>query len=484
MNLKRAELIQSLQNVKTSLRSDDTSLMEAQELVKNLKTSVPKTAENTKIASNIREKFQQALGEGMSVEKEWRPQATSMKLIMDRVLMEATIEQQNNPNAMRLNLQSMVLDKTHAKFSITRNGVDALIELLYPNVNDKITIKVSVKGSDDNLVEVGLEDQPYISDMGTYIMKLVDETIANGEVSQGTDVGTENYFGSGGGSVSGFPPMWESDSREFTSLMSLVEEEEDDEELEADFGGVDDALGGADAGFTEDDFSIDAGAEVDTGDFSADFGGDFGGDETGGDVNSSPDDMMGGEPELDEDYANFRDKSDWLQSSLDSMQQLTSTSVAQKMQQGTGVILTSDEIMNGSVGLRNDMPVDIIDKFLNVYPELDNIEMKESDLNQIEEKLSLDDGQFDAWLQQKLPEFTGQDEVSTTLDNQMFEEFDSMGGEEPIDGELSEEEAGANPEASFEEFLDDLSTDETPSSEEIEAEAEVDIDELPELPNI
>ena len=231
MNLKRAELIQSLQNVKTSLRSDDASIMEAQDIAKTLRTSVPKTAENTKIASDIREQFQKALGEGVSVEKEWRPQATNMKLIMDRVLMEATFEQQNNPNAMRLNLQSMVLDKTHAKFSITRNGVNALIELLYPNVNDKITIKVSVKGTDDNLVEVGLEDQPYLTDMGTYIIKLVDETIANSTANQSAELGTESYFGSGGGDVSGFPPMWESDSRQFTSLMAIVEQEEEEEDF-------------------------------------------------------------------------------------------------------------------------------------------------------------------------------------------------------------------------------------------------------------
>jgi hypothetical protein len=163
------------------------------------------------------------------------------------------------------------------------------------------------------------------------------------------------------------------------------------------------------------------------------------------------------------------------------MQKLTSNSIAQKMQQGSGVVLTSDEIMNGSVGLKNDMPVDIMDKFLNVYPELDNIEMKESDLDQIEEKLSLNDGQFDAWLQQKLPEITGQNEVSSTLDNEMFEEFDEMGGEAEMDT-LAEEEP--SPEASFEEFLDDVNPESTTTPDEIEAESEVDLEELPELPNL
>lgn len=507
MNVKRAELIQSLQNVKKSLHEDDSSLMEASEVVEKLRSSVPKSGDKSSVASDIKEQFQKALGEGVSVEKEWKPQKTSIKNIMDRVLVEATYEQQNNPNAMRLNLQSMVLDKTHAKFSINRNGVDALVELLYPNVNDKITIKVSVKNADDNLVEVGLEDQPYLTDLGAYILKLVDETIMGGMQNMAGIDSTKNqttmYLGNKSGGMTGYPPtweqggetsgvtMWESDGHKISSLMALVEQEEDEEDLEADVGGVDEFAGleggedaGTDAGFTEEDFAIDAGAPVDTGDFTADFGGDFGGGEGAGDVNAADEGTMVGDAEPDAEWSTFRDKTDWLQSSLDTMQNLTSNSIAQKMQQGTGVVLTSDEILNGTVGLRNDMPIDVIDKFLNVYPELDNIELKESDLDLIEQKLSLDDGQFDAWLQQKLPEFTGQDEVSATLDNEMFEEFEPMGGETEAELDQMDREAEATPEASFEDFMDSVSEEDTTTPEEIEAESEVDIPELPELPNI
>jgi len=526
MNVTRAELIQSLQNVKTSLRPDESSFMEAQDVADKLRSTVPKSDTGKKIASRIKNQYNEALTEGANIEKEWRPQKSSIRNIMDKVLVEAAQQPQNSPNAMRLNLQSMVVDKMHAKFSVTRNGVEAIVELLYPNVNEKITVKVSVKGADDNLEEVGLEDQPYLTDFGAYILKLIDDTIANSAQSSGSVDGTQMNLGNasaGGSGLTGNTPsweqggesagtnMWESDNSRIASLMTLVEQEEEEEDFDVDFGGVDDALAGAegggldvggDAGFGEDDFAIDAGAETDTGDFTADFGGDFGGgdfgDEGGGDINAADDGMMGGEGEPDAEWSTFRDKSDWLQSSLDTMQELTSSSVAQKMQQGTGVVLTSDEILNGSVGLRNDMPVDVIDKFLNVYPELDNIELKESDLEQIEEKLSLDDGQFDAWLQQSLPSFTGQDEVSSTLDNDMFEDFDAMGGEpvgddmmsaDPMGGdefmdEDAEREAGATPDASFETFLDDLNPDEETSADEMEAESQVDLEELPELPNL
>lgn len=479
MNVTRAELIQSLQNVKTSLRPDDSSLMEASAIAERLRSSTPKKVGASSLGSDIKEQFKKALGEGISIEKEWRPRKSSIKSIIDKVLVESSQQSQNSPNAMRLNLQSMVLDKSHAKFSVTRNGIDALVELLYPNVNEKITVKVSVKGADDNLVEVGLEDQSYLGDFGAYILTLIDATIIDSATNTGSEIGMQSSYGSPSSSMSGYPDtwvsgegsgginMWESDGHRISSLMTLVEEEEENNE-----------------GFNEDDFAIDAGASVDIGDFDSNFGGNFGsgfgGSETVGDVNADNEGAMRGEPD-DGEWSAFRDKSDWLQSSLDGMQKLTSNSIAQKMQQGSGVILTSDEIMNGSVGLKNDMPVDIMDKFLNVYPELDNIEMKESDLDQIEEKLSLDDGQFDAWLQQKLPEIMGQDEVSSTLDNEMFEEFGEMGGDAEMDT-IAEEEP--SPEASFEEFLDDINSDSARSPDEITAEREVDLEELPELPNL
>lgn len=480
MNVNKAELIQSLKGVKKYTSVND-SLVEASSVVKQLRSNISKV-DNSKLLSDIKDNFKESLTEGISIDKVWRPQKTDMKSIMDRVLVESTYEQQNNPNAMRLNLQSIVLDKSHAKFGITRNGVNALVELLYPNVNDKITIKISVKGADDTLVEVGLEDQPYLTDLGVYILKLVDETIANSEehlslVSANTDQSTL-YLDNKSGGMTGYPPIWEADNSKLSSLMALVEQEEDDEDLEADIGGVEDVTGVQGDGFTQEDFAIDAGSAVDTGDFTSDFGGDFGGTEDIGDVNASDDGQVEGEPEGDVEWSTFRDKTDWLQSSLDTMQELTSTSIAQKMQQGNGVVLTSDEIMNGSVGLKNDMPVDIVDKFLNVYPELDNIEITETNLDLIEEKLSLDDGQFDAWLQQKLPEFTGQEEVSDVLDNEMFQEFEPMGGEEV------DEDIDAAPSESFGEFMDDLSVEEEKTPEEREAEAEVDLSEIPELPNI
>ena len=130
--------------------------------------------------------------------------------------------------------------------------------------------------------------------------------------------------------------------------------------------------------------------------------------------------------------------------------------------QGEGVILTSDEVLNGTVGIKSDTNADVINKFLKVYPSLDGIQLTHSQLEQVEQKLSLDDGQFDSWLQSKLPDFLGRDEVNETLNNDMFDTFEPMGGEEV------EESAQLD----FDDFLDTVQEEgEVPTEESEEEEA-------------
>jgi hypothetical protein len=100
------------------------------------------------------------------------------------------------------------------------------------------------------------------------------------------------------------------------------------------------------------------------------------------------------------------------------------------MTTGSGVVLTQDEIVNGTTGIKGDTNHDIVDKFLKVYKELDGIEIPLDMMDQIEDKLELDDQQFDSWLQAKLPEITGATEVDETLNNEMFDNFKPMGGEQ------------------------------------------------------
>lgn len=290
------------------------------------------------------------------------------------------------------------------------------------------------------------------------------------------DYDSEYYISNKSSGMTDMGPNWvagggigeSADSKRMAVLMSLVEAEDDedelgledvevgDDELEGDAGDVNSEEFG-EADFSMDGDSMDFGSDVDMSGFDdlggggvGGIGGMGGGAAEGGEegVNDTGDEFT---TEEDVNYMTFRDKSDWLNSSLDSMQKLVSSSVATKMQDGEGVLLTSDEILNGTIGIKNEANAEIIDKFLKVYPSLDSVEFTEEDLDRIEEKLSIDDGQFDSWLQAELPGMRGDSDVSDALDNEMFDDFEEMGGEKEKDFDGLGE---------FDEFIDDTTSDE------------------------
>jgi len=528
--MKKTELLEAIQTIKMNNAPDIgpkkvTNLVNKDVLVKEMKTSfVPKADKKGQLLANIKninKDIAKPESKPSMESREWKPAITSVEELTKRILIEAETDDKRKPNAFRLNLQPVVLDSTHAKMDITRNGKVTTAEIMYPNANGKITVKIQVDGAEDKLVEVGLDSPEYRTNLGVYIIKLIDESIEESGGSEQAEMDEYLYadrgaqageapMGTGidgrGSNIGAGSPIWESDRTKMNALLSIVEAK-DDEELAfdeptdegGDEGGDDlgdldlggDAEGGEEA-FGEGDFAMDAGADTETSDeFDSDFGfggggggdfggGDFGGDGAeGGDINA--DDQEGGAEDVD--FMTFKDKTDWLQSALDTMQNLVATSMGQKMGEGKGVILTSDEILNGTSGLRNvDKPVDIVDKFLQIYVELDNIDLKEEQLAQIEEKLSLNDNQFDGWLAQKMPEFTNEEEVNDTLNNEMFSDFDPMGGEDMGEGE--EENLG---DMDFQDFLEETEPEEESSSKRTEAELDIGSDlpaETSEFPNV
>jgi len=580
MKFKKEDLIRHLTEASTARVNGSEKVFSKNTIFEGLQSFIPKNVNKQKL-DTVRNVLSESASKSKSLGKllptvesvtnVWNAK-TNVKNIINKILVEAAVEERGNPNAFRLNLKTIVMDKCHAKFSLNKNNQQATCEILYPNANQKITVKVSVENADDILQEIGLEDEQYTGDFGGYILSLVDEAVGASESASdmgGNKNATQIMLGNKSGGLTGFPntwekgsDLWESDVRKLENLFPLVEEMEDDgspivysvpenkfkknnaatakkptikynnwpsvsmksdydkfsdlmgmveaampmnapsagdvneDDLEADVsltgeGPADPSLdmGGAQDEFGAGDFAIDAGADTTAGDFTADFGGDFGGAGGGAGGGGMGGDMAGGDVNVDgaggmtgedaDEFINFRDKTDWLQSSLDTMQLLISQSVGQQMQkkEGSGVILTSDEILNGTQGIRNDLPNDIIDKFLKIYPELDT-ELTEESLDEIEEKLSLDDGQFDPWLQENLPELTGQSDVDEVLDNDMFMPFEPMGGEEaPVEG------AGPDTSMEFGDFLDEFSGEST-TPEYQQAEQDVVGPELNEFPNI
>lgn len=493
MKINKKDILSALQNQKNGGSAKLDHTFEKTDFLKKIGNFMPTPDGKGQLLNDSRKALNTDLANPDSkikFENVWKLQQSDMKDISRKLLVESAILENSQPNAFRLDLGSLVLDKTHAKLGMTRAGEAVHIELMYPNSNDKITVKLSVDGVDDNIYELALEDEAYIGNFGASILTQIDEMIQSKEGMGLGDYDSEYYIGNKSSGMTDMGPNWvaggglgeSTDAARMKDLMVLVEGEDDGDDDEDDLG-LDDA--GEDGGefnnegedeldgdaadvnseeFGADDFSMEGGGDMDFGsdvDMSGfdDIGGGggggiggIGGDIGGGDggeegVNDTGDEFS---TEEDVNYMTFREKSDWLISSLDAMQKLVSTNVASKMQDGEGVLLTSDEILNGSTGIKNDANSEIIDKFLKVYPSIDTIELKEEDLDRIEEKLSLDDGQFDSWLQSELPGMRGDSDVSDTLDNEMFDEFDEMGGEK---------EQKSDGLGEFDEFIDDTTSD-------------------------
>jgi hypothetical protein len=510
----------------------NTPIYSKQEVLQKLGNFTPKADGKGKFMDDSRKKLNTDLSvkQKATVESEWTPAKSDIKSISNKLVHQTRLLENSNPNAFRLNLRSLVLYKTHAKLSLRRGSEVAKIDLLYPNANGKITVKISIDGVEDVIYEVALEDEDYVTDFGASILEKIDEMVHEKEGHSYTDYNAGGmYAGSNNTGVTDMAPNWvsgnstlgtiaDSDMRKMNDLLSLMEaddEENTDDTVPADdLGGMEGADASADSGadvgadataagdvnaggdFGAEDFSLDAGGGADLGGGMDFGGGDMGGDMGGaGDVNADDQGKIGTED--DTTFIKFRDKTDWLNSSLDSMQKLVAKNVADQMQKGEGVILTQDEILNGSVGIKNDSNADIIEKFLKVYPSLDEIELKEDDLNRIEEKLSLDDGQFDSWLQNELPNMRGDSDVTDVLNNDMFNNtFEPMGGEKTsgsseglgdFDDFMNATEDFAAPEDDVQSTLE-IEAEAAPNEEEeasLEQEAERDVNksELNEFPN-
>src|SRR5574343_1944511 len=88
---------------------------------------------------------------GIKFESVWTPVKATVKDITQRILTEASAIPNNSPNAFRLDLKSIVLDRFHSKFTVNRQNNIVTVELIYPNANNKITVKLNIDGVDDSV---------------------------------------------------------------------------------------------------------------------------------------------------------------------------------------------------------------------------------------------------------------------------------------------------------------------------------------------
>lgn len=505
--IKRDDLLKALKNVKVDNGPKDNTKLDKQALVKEFKEKFhPKISE---VSPHLKEEtpsedVSNDVANVLKFESQWKPR-TSMKDLAKRVHVEA-VSEVNKPNAFRLNIETLVLDKLHSKFKITRGPAFSIVEILYPNANNKISLKFQVEGVEDRIIEVGLEDEAYTRNFGIFIIRVVDEMLKQKQAINPSMDDLDAVNGVVGktytapSTLSGEYPIWE-------SAMAMVEADEETEQKPEDpdtkaptdfpngVGGegenAPDAAGDVNAeggDFNADDFSMEK--QPEGGSAPGDLGSALGGSDFGGGSDASPSvnktepGQQPGEAESAPDFVKFRDKTDWLNDSLITMQKLVASDASKKMQGGSGVVLTSDEVLNGTAGIKGDTNYDIVDKFLKVYPELDGVDIPLDMMDQIEDKLSLNDDQFDSWLQAKLPEITGSAQVDETLDNEMFEDFKPMGGEQP---KPQTPAAPAGQEGGLSDFLKTLKSDEENVQDDTmrnEAELDVGGSKLNEFPNL
>jgi hypothetical protein len=475
--------------------------MNKHDLISRLRGTVeqPPIAESTEKTTLL--ESVKVLREAIDSDGEWRPNKTSVKVIWKKMLFEANqIEQTDKRNAFRLNVQPIAMDAGNVKFSFMRNGIEVVSEILYPNKDGNITVRVSVDGADDNIKNISTEDSEYVNGLGFTIVQMADESLQNKDVISDMGMGdVEEFPGGPSNGLTGFAPTWESttgqwdaDSNRIADLMTLVEQDNTDDLDDEDPKGIPGDVnldGGPNETLGEDEFAddtlglegfdeetgFDVGGGAGGGGFS---GGSFGGASEGGEG----EDGVDGPVADDDEYLSFREFAlipEGMQvASIREMGKLVTKSMGDQIAHSDGIVLGSEQLYDGTTPYKNTSKEKIVDDFLQIYKDSLDREFTISALNRIDEELSKESGTFPAWLTTELSSLTGESEVEDLVaTNPGFNE-DDMGDD--LDAELGD---GLDAEADFGEgdLLDDVVSDlDVPSvgdeevdSDEVQAELDV-----------
>ena len=304
-------------------------------------------------------------------------------IIARRIITEAIDDKERG---FSVDLKSLICDKVHSKFLMKRDGTVCTVEILYPNANGKITVKMSCDGSDDVIQEIALEDDQYVNGLGNYILTILDEMIENtAKTAEEEEATRTEYTVQNPVHLGGFPNVWESVLDNGLKTVAAILEADDDDD-----GGDDGA---------------DMNAEPVSGDdIAASFGGEGGGDSFGdgfggmdpsaGGANNvsasmnQDDSMPGMEVTPDKELVKFADAAmNFKQEAFDTMIRLIANYQSNVQRtSGSGVILTPNEIINGTTPLETQSNNSIVEMFLKIYPEL-NQDLEMVTIDEIERKL-------------------------------------------------------------------------------------------------
>ena len=282
---------------------------------------------------------------------------------------------------MRMNLSSIDMKETHCKFIINRHDHDILVELFYPNDNENITVKLKSDTGLSNLYEVPLDSPQFINNFGFTILKTCDELIAsNNTYDVSDDIDTMQYVNGLGNGTEGLSNSWmatdssiyrESVDGNLGKLLNMCNAinllEADGEE------GVND---GQDPNAAA--FNMPEGGEVDPNPVPDNIPGMNGGDVNGTDMTDDDDQIVNFKTHLIENISQLSNidasgsEVNGGDSAIDTLGKMVSEKMAEmQKQKNSGIAMSGNEIFNGTVGVKDKKPTDIVNAFVEYYPQLD-----------------------------------------------------------------------------------------------------------------
>ena len=285
---------------------------------------------------------------------------------------------------MRMNLASIDMKETHCKFVINRRNHDMLVELYYPNENENITVKLTADTGLSNIYEVTLTSPQFTKNFGYTILKTCDDLIASNDTyNVGNDLDSMQFVNGLGNGTEDASNSWQatdssiyhesvgSELGQLLNLCNAVNLLEDGEQAP-----------GADA------FAMEPGQE----DLPppTNVPGMNGGDVNGTDA-SNDGDMPGNFGDKLRDSLTELTNNDENGSAIDLLAKMTSNEMAERAsKQNSGISLSSSEIYNGTTGVKEQKPLDIVNAFLKSkdYALLANAEVTDEQVQKFIEYLN------------------------------------------------------------------------------------------------
>src|SRR5574344_428074 len=286
-------------------------------------------------------------------------------------------------SALRLDLHSIAMDGVHSKFSLTRKGYPVDVELMYPNADGKMSVRVTADGTEYSCYDIDVNSPQFTDNFGLSIIKSVDEVLK--KKSENGDGTADMYEFGLGQTAGGSGPGYSQTGFGLGESVNVCKckAPSDGYSLHPDLYALRDLC---QAVVEADDAAPAPGADA----FAAPAGGSPAPSpdpSAASAVNAGPDssDAQGSDDEPREDFKSWAKDhvTTSLGGTLDKIAKIVSGCMSEDLKNSTkGIVYGSEELYNGTQGLKNEDFDSIIDAFLTYYDKFAG-EQKVSDMEKL-----------------------------------------------------------------------------------------------------